>query len=121
MNQRAPLIVDQPQEGFFRTRLVRGGPFVPVMIWFGPSHDPETGEPCDRSPRWQALRNGDECDASEVWNWCAGNPITEAEYRHLLAVKDWAVRHAPNEPEAQPYQAVSVRTAAPVGPPRRTA
>lgn len=121
MSERAPLIVDQPQEGFYRTRLVRGGPYVPVHIWYGPPHDPETGEVLDRSHRWQALRNGQECDAAEVWNWCAGNPITEAEYRHMLAVKTWATEHATTEPEANPYQAVNPRSAAPVGPPRRTA
>jgi hypothetical protein len=99
--------------------LVRGGPFVPVHIWHGPPHDPATGEALDRSHRWQALVNGDHRDASEIWNWCCGNPITEADYRHMLAVKDWAVSHAPTEPEANPYQSVNPRAAAPVGPPRR--
>jgi hypothetical protein len=116
---RAPLIVDQPQEGYYRTRLVRGGPLVPVRIWFGPPNDPVTGEPLDRSPRWQALVNGREHDAAAIWNWCAGNPITGAEYDYMLRVKDWAERHAPHEPEANPYQSVNPRAAAPVGPPRR--
>lgn len=114
------LIVDQPQEGYYRTRLVRGGPFVPVKIWHGPPHDPETGEELDRSPRWQALVNGEERDAREIWNWCADKPISESEYRYMLAVKNWAETHAPAEPEANPYQRADARTAAPVGPPRRT-
>lgn len=112
-------VVDSPREGYYRTRMVRGGPFVPVHIWYGPPHDPETGEIMDRSPRWNALRNGDPCDAAEVWNWCCAHPINETEYHYLLRLKEWAVQHAPNEPEANPVQTIDPRRAAPVGPPRR--
>lgn len=115
----APLIVDQPQEGYYKTRLVKGGVWCPVRIWYGQPLDPVTGELLDRSPRWQALRNGEEYDAASVWNWCCGNPISEADYNHMMAVKEWAEKHAPDEPEANPRRAIDLRTAAPVGPPRR--
>lgn len=88
--------VTQPAEGFYRTRLragaVRGG----VRIWFGPPLDPVTGEELDRSPRFQAEFDGSYIEIDRVWPECAGDPISEAEYRRYCARKAWAEQHAPN-------------------------
>lgn len=108
------LHVDTPTAGFYAMRLVRNGPLVPVRIWYGPPHDPVTGEELDRSHRYQAELGGKPTDVDRVWPWCAKHPIDEAEYRYMLGVSQWAAEHAPKEPEAQPRQPVDLGTMKPI-------
>lgn len=35
---------------YFKARLVKNGPWVPMKLWWGVSKDPLTGEKLDRSP-----------------------------------------------------------------------
>ena len=93
---------DAPIAGFYKSRQVRNGPFVPVRIWFGPSRDPITGELLDRSPCWHAEQRGVEIELARVWPWCARNPIDEREYNYMIGVTAWADEHAPDAPEASP-------------------
>lgn len=99
---------DEPHTGFYQIRMVRGGIFVPVKVWFGPPADPDTGELLDRSWRWQALRNGDLVDVNLVWPFCARFPIDQNEYDYLLARKAWAEQNAPDTPEAQPKMKIDL-------------
>lgn len=103
-----------PVAGFYRTKLVRGGPWVPVRIWYGPSRDPETGEELDRSPYWQAECNGKEADALELWTWVAGREIPEAEYLFMMAKKDYAEKFAPELPEASPREKIDLNKLPPI-------
>lgn len=103
--------IDQPIAGYYGIILVKNGPVVGARIWYGNPLDPVTHEELDRSPRWMALRNGHECDYTDLWPWCAGKGITKAEYDHLLAVQAWAVEHAPTDPAANPRVAVDPLTA----------
>lgn len=93
--------VSTPVAGFYRFRLgrdtVRGG----VRIWFGPPHDPVTGEELDRSWRWQAEFDGEPIDFDRVWPACADEPLTEQEYRFLIERREWARKHAPNSAYAE--------------------
>lgn len=102
-----------PHPGFYRTRLVRGGPWVPVAIDHGPSCDPVTGEILDRPWLWRMRVGADELPAFPdpgaagiLDRWPYLEPITEAEYRYLAACIDWAARHAPSAPEASPRQRI---------------
>lgn len=95
-------VTDEPVAGYYRAKLVRGGPWVAVRIWHGSPRDPVTGEEMDRSWRWQAERNGEPCEVWRVWPYCAGEPINKAEHDYLLQLRDWAVQHAPEAPEAAP-------------------
>lgn len=103
-----PVHPDEPQAGFYRGRLVKGGPWVPIRIWFGAPLDPLTGEELDRSHRWQAERNGEFVEVDAVWPFCAADAINEAEYRYLLATNQWAAEHAPDAPEAAPRQKIDL-------------
>lgn len=105
----APVREDEPRAGWYRRRLVKGGPWCPVRIWFGPSFDPATGEWCDRSHCWRATINGDQVPVETVWPWCAGEPITEPEHEYLVALHRHAVAHEPTLPEASPRAAVNIR------------
>jgi hypothetical protein len=93
--------VETPEAGFYRFRLgrdtVRGG----VRIWFGPPHDPVTGEELDRSWRWQAEFDGEPIDFDRVWPACAKEAISEADYRAMINRRAWARQHAPDSAYAK--------------------
>lgn len=114
-SDRRPL--DNPQPGFFKVRLVKGGPFVGAEIRHGPSRDPETGGVMyERSYFWSAEINGrlvrdpspDPLTAGVFRIWESGTPIDEAEYRFLIADREWCARNAPQTPEANPTDAAKV-------------
>ena len=42
-----PVHLDAPQPGFYKTRLARDGPFVPVLVHLPRAEDPHTGEATD--------------------------------------------------------------------------
>ena len=94
--------VSRPVAGFFRHKLRSGGVVGAVRIWFGAPHDPVTGEEMDRSHRWQAEFLGEYIEFDACWPQCAGEPITEAEYRALMNRRDWAAEHAPRSAYANP-------------------
>jgi hypothetical protein len=69
--------IDQPEEGWYRLKMVRGGPWIGAKIWFAAK-----GE--DQTPQWQCLVNGLAADVWEVWPRVGGRGISEEEYRKLL-------------------------------------
>lgn len=94
--------VSTPVAGFYRTRLGKDTVRVGVRLWWGPPNDPVTGEPLDRSYRWQADVNGEPYpDFDRLWPVCAAEPISEADYRRMCARQDWARQHAPDSPYAE--------------------
>lgn len=96
---------DEPQCGWFKRRLVKGGPFVPARIWLYAETDPVTGE-LMADETLQCEVNGQHADAHEAWLWLCANPITEAEFKYLTAVANYAAWHAPNDPAANPARPV---------------
>lgn len=113
-----------PAAGTYATRLVKGGPRVPVRIWFGTAII--DGEEQDRAPGWHVEIDGrtdrwehDEetgyrcrvpLDVNSVWPFCARWPIREARYRFMLRHAEWAREHAPDHPKASPREAVDFMT-----------
>lgn len=100
-----PTTTQDPQCGWFKRRLVRGGPWVPARIWLFQEIDDATGELVD-DERLQAEVDGAFADPEDIWSYVCGNPITEQEFRYLSATTDWSRQHAPQEPMANPRQAV---------------
>lgn len=100
---------DDPQAGFYRTRLVRGGIFVGVRVWMHQEIDPETGELCD-DERLRAEINGIEVeDVAESWSRFCDQPITEDEFDYLEQRRVWSLYYAPDDPAANPRRAVDWR------------
>lgn len=99
---------DQIEAGYYKTKLVRGGPFVPVKIWFGQPPDPDNpGQLLDRSHRWMAIIDGKEAvDPYDIWAWVAGRNIKEAEYYTMVRRKAWDQQHDPGSPTQNPEQPV---------------
>lgn len=92
-----------PEQGFYRVRDGKHGPFLPVAIW-------------NADGRWIAQRNGKDTSAEDIWTWCCRNPISEEAYYAALDGKGW-----PDEPTAptmghnlpdDPHEALALEYAA---------
>ena len=118
----SPKYLDVPEVGFFRLRLVTGGPYVPALIYapcpfaWEPEHPAEDlgwGVEPLRAPvgmqRWtmMALANEQEIDPLTVWQ--RGERIDARGYHQMVAAKRRAEHHAPHEPEANPRERIDLR------------
>lgn len=112
---------DRLETGYFRMRLVKGGPMVACAIrklchctpmgGFAHDWDPEL---CDRHAPPDAWIGGELQKPRRAWDiWTFGEAITKEEYDYMLAAADWARSHAPDEPSANPGRAVDLMTAPP--------
>lgn len=103
-----PVITHEPQAGFFRRRLVKGGPWVSARIWLHQEIDSETGD-LSAPEELRCEVNGKPHDVDDQWTWLAGQPIPEHEYKFMLADADWAKTHAHQAPQANPREPVRSR------------
>ena len=110
-------IVDQPRPGYFRAKLVKGGVWVGVRIWWEEAIDPLTGEVLDRPARLVALMDDEPIDPAIVWNRCCDQPISVADYEYLIEDSRHAKLYRPDDAKADPRKAVNMRTMPPVLPP----
>lgn len=104
---------------YWRCRLVKDGPWVPAVTWFGPPM--VDGEELDRSPRWQCLLRtettaravlfGDEAPIEVEGNDTLRNleRIEEKEYLYLRDHAAWASQHARHLPDAAPKVRINKR------------
>lgn len=100
--------VDQPEPGFYRRKLVKGGPFVGVAIFYACPMDPESGEPMQRSRHLLCQVNGEWSDPVDQWSWVAGSRVTQAEYEYLLADAAHAMEFRPAAARANPRRAIDL-------------
>ncbi|AWK85061.1 hypothetical protein [Azospirillum thermophilum] len=95
---------------YFRTRLVKGGPWVPASVsLIDGDRDPVTWElMSDQQLTAEVDGRPVPCDGWEPrgWPW---HPIDEAEYRHLRDTADWARRYAAVSPEAASHPLANPR------------
>tara|TARA_B100002003_G_C14135917_1_gene546325 strand:+ start:1417 stop:1731 length:315 start_codon:yes stop_codon:yes gene_type:complete len=78
------VVEDDPQCGWFRLRLVPGGPFVPAVIWCVQETDEETGELAADEVLRARIGRENPTDARRVWLRLAGKPITEDDYHAMM-------------------------------------
>jgi hypothetical protein len=104
LNGLKPVVTDEPHPGFYKRRLVKGGPFVPVQIWIEGDRD-DAGELVD-DERILCSVNGREADAVDNWMYCCVHPISEAEFDYLTSLSSFARVHAPREPLANPKKKI---------------
>lgn len=96
---------DDPQPGWYKRTLSRGGVFVPARIWIDAQIDIGTGELL--APEEMLCEvNGERRDAYEQWSWLCRHPISEAEFNYLTQLRQHAVLHEPDLPIAQPHRSV---------------
>lgn len=72
-----PVHEGDPQPGFWRKRLTRGGAYIPAAIW---EQDGAMVAVVDQKP----------ADASEIWTFVCRYPITEAEYHKRVETGAWS-------------------------------
>lgn len=105
---KKPSITHEPQCGFFKRKLVKGGVFVPARIWIEAEIDVDYGELfTDEIIRCQV--GGEDRDAAEEWPWLCANPISENEFNFLSADAVWCRINQPLAPEAQPRRSIFPR------------
>lgn len=83
--ERVARIEDEPMPGYFKRRMVRGGPFVPVAIWLEQEIDPDTGE-LTAPEELRAIVNGQPIDPVRAWFYA--RPISLAEYDAMTGLRD---------------------------------
>lgn len=97
-------IPNDPQPGYFKRRLVKGGVFVPAKIWIDQEVDAQGELVADEVLLCEvAFRRR---DPFEEWFWIAPNPISLEEFRRMIATIDHADRHLPNAPELDPRRKI---------------
>lgn len=69
-----------PECGFYKRKLVKGGPWVPVKIFIEREIDPETGE-LTEPERFVCIVDGARRSAEAQWTHLT--PITRAEFQTL--------------------------------------
>jgi hypothetical protein len=103
-----PIDGDDPQSGWYWTRIVKGGPKVGVKIWLEQDVD-ETGELIN-PPVLKASKGDKFVNPFHIWTYVADNVIEEAEYNFLMAKAEYARTVDTSLPEARPDQKVDRRS-----------
>ena len=102
-----------PRPGFYKMRRTRGAPWLPVVIWWHAGARDEAGDLIEDED-WRCEIDGERVNPYEYWIWLAKRPISEAEFKRLSALRQWADDHAPDDPYAAPDRAVDLNKAAPI-------
>lgn len=114
--------ISAPAPGYFKTRMIKGGPFVGARI-YRPCSCTVVGTPddfedsgaaehdwtpaCDRySNILNAEIAGKPVDVSQVWE--RGQRIAKAEYDYLMADMAWALENSPEDPMAKPRESIDL-------------
>lgn len=104
-------MLDRPQPGFFRVRLVRRGPWVSAAIRRicsctingGSDNARHEWRPdCDRFPPLSCEVDGQERNDRLMSVWVFGRPISEKEFRYMRDAAAWDRTYAPDAPTANP-------------------
>ena len=107
---------DAPQPGHYKTRLVKGGPFVPARVWLNETDKDEAGDYLEDQGLMMEI-DGEFINPQYIdqkWVWMMGNPITKQEYDFLLADSDHAKQYRPDDPKAQPTKSIDLATQKPI-------
>jgi hypothetical protein len=95
--RRPPVHEGDPHCGWYKTRLVKGGPFVPASISITREVDANGELTCDEKLVCEV--NGERRDPARAWLSICKNPISRAEYVELQALQqrhpEMAATHAP--------------------------
>jgi hypothetical protein len=91
----------EPQCGFYKRRLVHGGPFVPARIYLEQDVDETTGElMADEIMRCEV--NGERADPVEQWPRLWNHAIPDSEFNYMESARRWAAWYDPSDPAANP-------------------
>lgn len=92
-----PLYVGEADVGWYKTKLVSGGPWVPCRIY---DEDGEMKAEVDGRPEEMAG------DVPASWPW---HPSTRFEFDYLTSLRIWTEKHDPQDPMAKPRERIDIR------------
>jgi hypothetical protein len=99
-------VTNEPQCGWFKRRLAKGGVYVPARIWLVGIIDPETDELM--SDELMACEvAGEMSDVDDEWTYVCQHPITENEFRYMEATRIYCALHEPKHPINAPRTPVN--------------
>lgn len=98
---------DMPQCGFYKRKLVMGGPFVAARIWREPYID-EFGQETDQEIL-RCVVGGKVKDPYQEWVRLSMNPIRAAEYEFMTSDASHARVWRPDSPQANPDKPIDLR------------
>lgn len=107
LKDQSTVITQEPQPGYFKRKLVKGGVFVPARIWMFQEIDGETGELLS-DELLQCEVNGSKADPEDAWTWICANPISLAEFNYLTARISHAEQNEPQDPFADTRKAIDM-------------
>ena len=111
-----PIDINDPQEGFYRRRLRRNGPWVAARIWWVRGEiDPESGHQMSDDVL-HCLVDGKPADPYDQWIFLADHRLDggEAEYRYMVDDAAHAKAHRPDDPKAHPGEPIDLGSMKPV-------
>lgn len=107
--------IGSPEPGFFRVRLVRGGPYVAARIFLPCPIDPDFGHYMDRSRHLMAEINGSVYASllRVFWVWTTGQPVSAGEFQYLADLAAWCRHNDSRDPMANPRKPIDPRKTRP--------
>lgn len=100
----APAITGDPQAGFYKRRLVKGGPWVPVHIWIERELD-DAGDMLS-DERIMCSVDGRIVPVDDHWTYACAKPIPETEFDYLTRLSGYAKARDPREPLSKPRRKI---------------
>ncbi len=97
----------EPQCGWYKTRMVKSGPWVPVLIWCWQSIDENGQLDAPEEMRLVVDDRTDTRDPADIWLWLT--PISKEEYDGLVADRE-------RQRQARPATSAVDLSAAPTPP-----
>lgn len=104
---------DTPQPGYYKRKLVKGGPFVAVKVWMNEPDVDAAGDLMD-DEGLMMLIEGERVNPDDNWSWCMGNAIDKAEYDFMCADSDHAKQYRPDDVKANPRKPIDLANAKPI-------
>lgn len=106
-----------PECGWFKRKMVRGGPWMAARIWVEIHDQPidkETGELAgDERLLWRCTVGGVERDPVDEWFNLCQRPIDVDEFDYLTRLQRYAKNVEPREPLATPKEPIDLGRAPP--------
>lgn len=99
-------LLNSPEPGYYRRRMVRGGPLIPVRIYYSNPEIDGAGKLKEDETLLALVGLDTPANAFDLWTYVAGNPISEDEYNFLIAQLKHKQQHEPNDPLNTPQAPV---------------
>ena len=93
-------LIGQPEPGYYKRRLVKGGPYVSVRFYR------DGGEIRVEVDGRTEHADGTPIDPHAEWPLCW--PSTETDHKFSIIMREWSQRHAPHFPQARPRQPIDL-------------